>query len=272
VLFGQIIIYTKKDIVMKNTPLHFAALALLFAIPSAAFAQTYIGVSGGVTLPSDSKNTGTFTAAVPATATAGAIPADTSLAWDTDFKNGYNVSGQFGYRLDGGLRIEAEGFYQRHGINGHSNLAVGGAVIDGADVSVLTRGAPAATNPTVGTVLNSGIGSVKSYGAFANMYYDLNAGGSFQPYVGGGIGIARNTVDFQPSNVNVGKGSDTNLAYQLVAGASYKISPSFELFGQYNYRDLGKNKFALTLLPADLEVKTKQSVFSLGVRIPFGGK
>ena len=257
---------------MKITPLHLAALAAIFAMPSAAFAQTDLGVSGGVTLPSDSKNTGTFTASVPVTATATAIPADTSLAWDTDFKKGYNISGQFGYRLDGGLRIEAEGFYQRHGINGHSNLAVGGANIDGADVSVLTRGAPAAGNPTVGTVLNSGIGSVKSYGAFANMYYDLNPSGSFSPYVGGGIGIARNTVDFKPSNVNVGKGSDTNLAFQLGAGATYKISPSFELFGQYNYRDLGKNKFALTLLPANLEVETKQSSFSLGVRIPFGGK
>jgi opacity protein-like surface antigen len=257
---------------MKNTPLFLAAIAAVSCLPGLAHAQTYIGVSGGITLPNDSSNTGTFTADVPATATATAIPANTSLAWDTDFKSGYNISGQFGYRLDGGLRVEVEGFYQRNGINNHSNLAVGGAVIDGADVSVLTRGAPAAGNPTVGTVLNSGIGSVKSYGAFANMYYDLAPGGSFSPYVGGGIGLARNTVDFQPSNVNVGKGSDTNLAFQVGAGATYKISPSFELFGQYNYRDLGKSKFALTLLPADLEVKTKQSLFSLGVRVPLGGK
>jgi opacity protein-like surface antigen len=225
-----------------------------------------------MTLPNDSSNAGTFTANVPATATATAIAADTSLAWDTDFKSGYNVSGQFGYRMDGGLRVEGELFYQRHGINNHSNLAVGGAVIDGADVSVLTRGAPAAGNPTVGTVLNSGIGSVKSYGAFANMFYDLNHGGNFSPYVGGGIGVARNKVDFQPSNVNVGSGSDTNLAFQVAAGATLKLSPSFELFGQYNYRDLGKNKFGLTLLPADLEVQTKQSMISLGVRVPLGGK
>lgn len=257
---------------MKKISIVTAAMLAAFSLPALAHAQTYVGVSGGITLPNDSKNTGTFTANVPATASAGAIPADTSLEWDTDFKSGYNISGQFGYRMDGGLRIEAEGFYQRNGINNHSNLAVGGANIDGADVSVLTRGTPAAGNPTVGTVLNSGIGSVKSYGAFANMYYDLNGGGSFSPYVGGGIGVARNTVDFQPSNVNVGKGSDTNLAFQLGAGATYKISPSFELYGQYNYRDLGKNKFALTLLPADLEVQTKQSMFSLGVRVPLGGK
>lgn len=257
---------------MRNPPTIFMAFAAILIMPVAAQAQTYVGVSGSLTLPNDSKNKGEFTAAVPATATAAAIPSGTSLEWKTEFDKGYNISGHVGYRLNGGLRAEAELFYTRNGVKRHSGLTVGGANIDGVGVSVLTRGTPAATDPTVGTVLNSGIGKSRTFGGFANIYYDLIPEGKFSPYVGAGIGIARNKVDYRPSNVNVGKGSDTNLAYQFAAGATFKASDNLELFGQYNYRDFGINKLALSLLPADLSVKNKQSMFSLGVRIPFGGK
>jgi opacity protein-like surface antigen len=262
----------KKEIMMRKTAKILLAITAMLSIPAAAQAQTYVGISGGLTLPSDSKNKGEFTANVPATATAGAIPSGTSLEWKTEFDKGYNISGQVGYRLNGGLRAEAELFYTRNGIKRHSGLTVGGANIDGVGVSVLTRGTPAATDPTVGALINSGIGSAKTYGAFANVYYDLIPEGKFSPYVGAGIGLARNRVNYRPSNVAVGKGSETNLAYQFAAGATYKASDNFEIFGQYNYRDFGKNKLALSLLPADLGVKNKQSVFSLGVRIPFGGE
>jgi hypothetical protein len=56
-----------------------------------------------------------------------------------------------------------------------------------------------------------------------------------------------------------------------MAGATYKIGPGMEIFGQYNYRDAGSTKMRLDLLPADLNAKSKQSIFSLGLRIPIGG-
>lgn len=259
---------------MKKSPYILAVIAAACCMPAIAQAQTYVGVSGSLTLPNDSKNKGEFTAIVPATVAPapvyGAIPVGTSLAWKTEFDKGYNISAHVGHRLNGGLRVEAELFYTRNGIKRHSGVEVGGANIDAVDASVLTRGA--SVGSSVGTIVGSGIGSTKTLGAFANMYYDLNSEGKFQPYVGGGIGVARNRADFRPSNINVGKGSDTNLAFQVAAGATYKVSDSFEVFGQYNYRDFGKNKLALTLLPADLKIKNKQSMFSLGVRIPFGAK
>jgi outer membrane autotransporter protein len=148
-------------------------------------------------------------------------------------------------------------------------VTVGGANIDAVDASVLTRGAT--VGATVGTVVASGIGKQQSYGAFANGYYDFNSGGVFQPYVGAGIGLQRTKFDYRPSDIDVGQGSKTNLAWQLMAGATYKISPNFELFGQYNYRDAGKTKLNLDLLPADLTAKSRQSILSLGIRIPLGG-
>lgn len=245
-----------------------AAFAVLL-VPGVATAQTYGGLSAGVSLPETSNNSGAFGAAVPASPTFPEIPLDTPLAWQTKFDTGYNIAAHFGHRFDGGFRVEAEFNYTRSGIDTHRGVTVGGTDIDAIDASVLTRGA--ALGATVGTVVDSGIGSQRNYGAFANAFYDFNAGGSFQPYVGGGIGVQRVRFDYRPSDVDVGQGSDTNFAWQLAAGATYKASENFELFGQYNYRDNGKTRLALDLLPADLDAKSRQSVFSVGFRIPFGG-
>jgi opacity protein-like surface antigen len=262
----------KKDITMKKLPLYCASILAAVSFTGIANAQTYVGVSGGLTLPEDSENEGVFTGTVPATTVApiyGEIPTGTALAWNTEFDNGYNISGHIGHRFGGGVRVEGEFNYNRAGVKRHSGVTVGGADIDAVDASVLTRGATAGA--TVGTVVDSGIGKQSSFGLFGNAYYDFNSGGSFQPYVGGGLGFQRTKVDYSPSNIDVGQAKETNFAWQLMAGASYKVGPNFEVFGQYNYRDAGKTKVALDLLPADLEVENKQSIFSLGVRIPLGG-
>jgi opacity protein-like surface antigen len=242
------------------------------ALPGTAMAQTYVGASGGVSLKNDSKNRGTFAGAVPATTVApiyGPIASGTSLGWKTEFDSGVNANALIGHRFDGGFRVEAQFSYTENGVKRHSGLDVGGTNIDAVDASVLTRGATLGS--TVGTVLDSGIGKTRSLGLYANGYYDLNTGSSFQPYLGGGIGVARNKVDFRPSNINVGKGSQTRFSYQLMAGATAKVNDGFELFGQYTWRDAGKTRLGLSLLPADLSVSGKQSILSLGVRVPFGG-
>lgn len=256
---------------MKKFSLLLVASAGL-AMPSAAFAQTYVGVSVGATLPEDSKNKGAFTSDVPATTVApiySAIPSGTELGWRTEFDTGYNISGQVGHRFSGGFRVEGEFNYNRSGIKTHSGVSVGGTDISTVDASVLTRGATVGS--TVGTVVDSGIGKQESYGLFANVYYDFNSGGSFQPYVGGGVGGQRVKFDYRPSDIDVGQGKDTNFAWQLMAGATYKIGPSLEIFGQYNYRDAGETTMNLDLLPADLNGESRQSIFSLGLRIPLGG-
>ncbi len=257
---------------MKKLPLFLVASAAVMALSGAAHAQTYVGVSVGGTMPNDSKNKGEFTAAVPATTVAPiypAIPVDTTLAWTTEFDTGYNISGQIGHRFAGGFRVEGEFNYNRAGIKTHKGVTVGGTDISAVDASVLTRGATVGS--TVGTVVDSGIGKQESYGVFANAYYDFNSGGSFQPYVGAGVGGQKVKFDYRPSNIDIGQGSGTNFAWQLMAGATYKIGPGVEIYGQYNYRDAGSTTMKLDLLPADLKAKSKQSIFSLGLRIPFGG-
>lgn len=250
-----------------------ALATALSAIASPVLASgPYVGVSAGATLPEKSNDRGTFTSTVPATADFPAIASGTDLSLETRFKTGYNISGFAGYRFDNGLRLEAEVAYSENRVKDHRNLTVGGTVIDGLDVAVLTRAAAAAANPRVGTVIgNGGGGRTTNWAFMANAYYDFNAGGSLQPYVGGGIGAKIVDVRYSPSGVGVSQGDKTVFAYQGMAGLTYKISPSFEVFGEYKYRGADRANVPLQLLPARWGVESNQSILSLGVRIPFGG-
>ena len=252
------------------------AIALV-AVPSAAFADDrtdgpYIGISGSVALPNDSANTGETTAEIPATDDFGSIPNGTEIAWDTDFDTGYAINGQVGYAFENGFRLEVEGSYSEYDVNSHSGLLVGGADIDGVDSAVLTRGAADSANPLVGEVLADGQGSVSNFGLFGNVFYDLSTGSGFKPYVGAGLGYQWVDVDYRPSGVEVGADDDGVFSYQLMAGASYAVTDSVELFGQYTYRDTTEDaEVPLTLLPATLDVESTQSLLSAGVRVKFGG-
>jgi opacity protein-like surface antigen len=246
----------------------------LMAITAPVLAgEPYVGLSVGATLPQKSNDRGTFSADVPATAAFPAIPSGTPLTLETRFKTGFNVSGYAGYKFDNGFRVDAEVGYSENDVKRHNNLTAGGAVIDALDVAVLTRGVPAATNPTVGTVIgNGGKGRLRNLSVFGNAYYDFNRGGALQPYIGAGVGVQEVKVRYEPSDVPVANGKKAKFAYQLMAGLTYKISPSFELFGQYNYRASDKVNVPLTIVPASFDVQNKASVVSLGMRIPFGAQ
>ena len=243
--------------------------ALAAALPAGAHAaETYVGIGGGLAMPETSGNQGAFTATVPATPDWGAIPSGTSLAWDTEFETGYAISGQLGLSFANGLRGEIELSYTSADVEGHENLAAGGAVIDGVDVAVLTRGAPSAANPTVGEVIADGQGKVKTLGAFLNGFYDINAGGSFSPYVGAGIGYQRVDVLFRPSGVPVADDDDSGFAWQAMAGASIAVSQSVGLFVQYAYRQgFERADIPLDLVPATLGVENGGSLVTAGVRL-----
>lgn len=259
---------------MKYNPkLSIAPIAVLalFAFPSAALADgPYVGISGGIALPDDSSNSGEFDVAVPETDDFGSIPEGTELGWETDFDTGYTIAGQVGYAFDNGFRVELEGTYTDANVDSHSALLVGGANIDGVDSAVLTRGDADDANPTVGTVLADGQGSVSTFGLFGNVFYDIQTGSAFSPYVGAGVGYQWVDVDYRPSGVEVGNDDDAVFTYQLMAGASFEVTESVELFGQYTFRDATEDAdIPLTLLPATLGVENQQSLVTAGVRVGF---
>ncbi len=250
-----------------------AAIGAL-AVPSTALAEgPYVGVSGGISLPSDSQNSGEFDADVAATADFDAIAAETPLEWNTQFDNGLALSGQVGYAFENGFRVELEGAYSEYDVSGHSGLTVNGTDIDGVDVAVLTRAAADPANPTVGAVIADGQGDVSNFGVFGNVFYDISTGGSFKPYIGAGLGYQWVDAEFSPSGVDVANDDDGGFAYQLMAGASFALSPRAEVFGQYTYRATTEDSdVELNLVPATLGIESEQSIVSAGVRFKFGGE
>ncbi len=242
------------------------------ATPAAAQQGPYVGLSGGYVLPNNSDNTGETTAAVPATDDWPAIPSGTAIGWKTKFDDGYAISAQAGYAFDNGIRLELEGFYSHYGVKSHSGVTVGGSNIDGLDVGVVTRDPPTTGGPTVGQFVSSDTGRVSTYGVFANAFYDLDAGGGFRPYVGGGIGYVSTDVRYEPSGVSVLDDKDGGAAWQVMGGASFAIARNVDLFAQYTYRDrFNDAKVRLDALPADFRVQTAQSILSTGLRFRFGG-
>ena len=122
------------------------------------------------------------------------------------------------------------------------------------------------------------------YSAMLNIYYDIDTGTKFTPYVGGGIGVAHlknkskvagstpaGALDISSSE------SETNFAWNIGAGVSYALTDNLSLDAGYRYTDYGNVKESVSQqisgLGAPLNVDGKFDVtsheFLLGARYAF---
>jgi opacity protein-like surface antigen len=100
----------------------------------------------------------------------------------------------------------------------------------------------------------TGRGDVKTLAAMVNAYYDFPTLIGFTPYVGGGVGVARNEVGTTTLSSNatgatvatLAGSTDTQFAWQLSAGASYSILPTIALDIGYRYFDAGEGRSGST--------------------------
>ena len=121
--------------------------------------------------------------------------------------------------------------------------------------------------------------SFSSDAIFANMYFDIKEVNSFTPYVGLGIGLAKNETgnllskeEKENDTVIYGK-SKTNFAWQFGAGISYNLNEKITLdILNYKYYNLGSITTAKDdRLPGDGTLKNKLKIhsFSTGIRLKF---
>jgi len=82
--------------------------------------------------------------------------------------------------------------------------------------------------------------------ALVNAYIDLGTWWAITPFVGAGVGVAFNTIEhFRDTNVIASgggwadTGTQTNLAWALHAGASYRASSNFAIELSYRYLNVG---------------------------------
>ncbi|MBQ2810816.1 MAG: porin family protein [Alphaproteobacteria bacterium] len=131
-----------------------------------------------------------------------------------DFQEKLNDD-QFGYRFAGGVMVPFCG---------------------GMAESVRAEVEYGLLNKTHNNIYSNVIQS-KLQTVFANVYYDLDTGTSFNPYIGVGLGYAR--ID---ENNSGREAKEENFAYNVGVGVSYNLSYKTDLELGYRFTDYGKIK------------------------------
>ena len=132
------------------------------------------------------------------------IPLDSKIIDNADAS--YNptiaVTSAVGYAFNQNFRVDLEYGYQEADID-----RIAGVNVDGA-------------------------ASLTVHTALANGYYNFKNSTKITPFIGGGVGAA-----FLEGNLGSASASDTVLAYQGTAGASYSVNDHLAVTGSYRYLD-----------------------------------
>lgn len=151
-----------------------------------------------------------------------------------DFEPGWLGLGGAGYAFSSGIRLEGEIGYRRNSVD-------------------------------------NGPGNAEAWSVMGNALYDFNTGTRFTPYVGAGIGGAR--LNF--NNVSAGStsidDSDTVLAYQGLAGVTYRLNTNINLDLGYRYFTTEKPNFR-TRAGGTVESDYDDHAVVLGLRYRFNGR
>jgi opacity protein-like surface antigen len=155
--------------------------------------------------------------------------------------SGWYLRGDLGYRLYAATGMtETSGPTALTGTSASGAIAIGGGF--GYEFSERFRGDVTVdfglSSPFRGSLACDGGGDtcihtvdVTATTAMVNAYFDLGAMGPFTPYVGAGVGVALVSTSGSSYNVNddtteaYGGATQFNLAWALMAGAAYQISP-----------------------------------------------
>ena len=227
------------------------AVALAFVAVPEAFAadgKPYVGLNVPLMFIDDTESTTGGTMMTPG----GAVPY-TARA-ETKHKTGFKLAGVVGYEFGNGLRVEGELFLARAGVDKltYSGPAAGGTAIPIGAIDV----------PVSGTAGQLGV--------LANVWYDVDTGSDWVPFVGGGVGLMR--VDYgnveydgnalaqtiadvqaraagQPSQplppgfVPALSTTDTVFAWHIGAGVGYRLNDNIILQAGYRLQAAGAAEF-----------------------------
>jgi len=140
-----------------------------------------------------------------------------------DFNTGYDFGGLVGYDF-GAFRLETEAAYKSASID---------------ELTAGTLGFQA--GPPVGTTFNGftapATGDVTALSFMLNGLFDFGPDDGLQAFAGGGVGVARVSLDGTVDATGPGAfdDSDTGLAWQLLAGIRAPISDDWDIGLKYRY-------------------------------------
>lgn len=82
----------------------------------------------------------------------------------------------------------------------------------------------------------SGSGDVDALSVIANVFYDIDIGSKFEPYVGAGLGLARVSADgASPISTTTIDDDDFGYALQAAAGVAYPLNERLKLTVDYRF-------------------------------------
>jgi outer membrane protein OmpA-like peptidoglycan-associated protein len=238
---------------MKRLLLATAAIACISGTASAQHVTgLYIAGGGMLNFAQDSDMT------LDGAAGAAAVASGFGRSGSVEFNLGYGGALSLGYGFGNGLRAELEGSYRYNEVDGASGFAGGGA-------------------------FGQFRGSRQTYGVMANVIYEFDVSPRFRPYVGAGAGwmwTEYHAVRATNSVARIGSDdTDSNFAYQLIAGVSVPLSQRWALTLDYRFMqvlDTEVDSFvARTTAPFGVsrgkaEVDNFNHAIMFGVRYNFG--
>ena len=109
---------------------------------------------------------------------------------------------------------------------------------------------------------------------FLNLYYDIQTGTPFVPYIGAGAGLAFNYVEYTVHGGGDGvSASDnfTNFAWNVGVGASYSFNENLAIDASYRFVGLGYNEVTAHAGSSKYEIGSDpyNNEFMLGLRFAF---
>ena len=274
---------------MKGVLAALAVMLVSFGASAHAGEGPYVAVGGGVNILNDADVTAQY-----------ANPLFTPLNAKSSTDTGYKVKGALGWAFANGFRVEGEISYRKHNLDEMNVRSPGAFVLTAYDAFARTRGLPEgrdayltfAENPAnapikqaleQGTIRESPhplTGDFQALTFKVNAFYDIDLGFAWKPYVGGGIGVTRISVDVSSADVSPGatrtKLVDDNatvFSYQVGGGVGYEFplpeGRSVTLSLDYRYFDAGEPTFTGYTSRLDFDASISGNYVGVGLRYGF---
>lgn len=262
-----------------------AALAIVlvsFATSAYAAEGPYVAIGGGVNLLNDADVTAQY-----------AEPQFTPLDATSKTDTGYKVKGAVGWAFANGFRVEGEISYRKHNLDEMDVRSPGTFVLNAYDVWAEAHNQPtgpdaylaaAAANPmlkngleqqTVAASPHPLTGDFQAVTFKVNAFYDIDLGFAWKPYVGGGIGLTKISVEVNSATTGtlLVDDDDTVFSYQVGGGVGYEFplpeDRSITVSLDYRYFDAGEPTFTGYTSRRDFNASISGNYVGVGLRYGF---
>lgn len=257
---------------------------MLFSSGTSVYAAEgpYVAVGGGVNILNNAVSTAQY-----------ANPLFTPLDTKTSTDTGYKVKGAVGWAFANGFRVEGEISYRKHNLDEMNVRSPGAFVLNAYDAWARANNRPegpdaylaaAAASPELKNQLeqraiqgspHSLTGDFQALTFKANAFYDIDLGFAWKPYVGGGIGVTKISVEASSAATGTLLVDDhaTVFSYQVGGGVGYEFplpeDRSITVSLDYRYFDAGEATFTGYTSRRDFDASVSGNYVGVGLRYGF---